>query len=81
MKYKMEIARQSNGRLSWSMIFEENESNADREKTISVAKNFLDALRTLEALNDTPDSEYQELTTFQKGMLLIGERLTGSLRA
>ena len=80
MNYKMEIIRKSDGSISWSMSFENNESNADREKTISVAKNFLDALQVLEVRNDTPDSKYQQLTTFQKGMLFSGESLTGNLR-
>ena len=80
VRYKIEIIRQSNGIISWSMQFDDKEGNPDRERTIRVAKNVFDALRALEARNDTPDREYQQLTTFQKGMLLIGERLTGTLR-
>ena len=80
MKYEIKINRLADAGIEWSIKFEDNASNRDSELTVNVAKNLFDALQRLEAENAKPDEEYANLTRFQKGMLLNGDCLSGSLR-
>ena len=79
LKYELKITRLNSESLDWSLKFEKSENDIDRELVINVAKNFFDALQTLETTNEKPDEDYVQLTRFQKGMLLSGECLAGNL--
>ena len=79
LKYELRIKRIENRSICWSIKFEKSENDIDRELVINVAKNFFDALQTLETTNEKPDKDYVQLTRFQKGMLLSGECLAGNL--